>query len=412
MSEASLRVDTIKMQPSLGAGTEPAQAAWSAVFSLALGVFALVTAEFLPASLLTPMARGLGVSNGTAGQAVTATALVGAFAGPIVVVGLGRIDRRVIVRALVLLLVVSNLLAAMASTVWVLLAARVALGFALGGFWSLAPALCLRLVPQRLVARAISIIFTGVSAATVCAAPLGAYLGDLLGWRMTFLSAGGLSMAALLAVFATLPRLPATDAPGLGTFLILLRRPRIQVGMLTLVLVISGHFAGFTYVRPFLEQVSHLHAAKVSLVLLVFGVGGFFGNLAGGVVAGRSARLGVGLGSLLLAAASLLLLGYGAAASVTFTALAAWGFAFGALPVALQTLTTQSAPDHAESAGALLVTMFQIAIAIGAIVGGLLVDGFGARGAIGYCGLGAGVGSLVMFGLGRSSAIRSEGVAA
>ncbi len=411
MSKTSSRGDAITVNPSPDTGTEPAHAAWSAVFSLALGVFALVTAEFLPASLLTPMSQGLGVSDGTAGQAVTATALVGAFAGPIVVVGLGRIDRRVIVRALVLLLVVSNLLAALASTVWILLVARVALGFALGGFWSLAPALCLRLVPQRLVARAISIIFTGVSAATVCAAPLGAYLGDLIGWRMTFLSAGGLSVAALLALFVTLPRLPATDAPGLGTFLVLLRRPRIQVGMLTLLLVISGHFAGFTYVRPFLEQVSHLHAASISLVLLVFGVGGFFGNLAGGVVAGRSARLGVGLGSLLLAAASLLLLGYGAAASVTFAALAAWGFAFGALPVALQTLTTQSAPDHAESAGALLVTMFQVAIATGAIVGGLLVDGYGARGAIGYCGLGAVVGSLVMFGLGRSSAIRSEGVA-
>ena len=401
MSETAGPVDTVTLRPPPGAGAEPAHAAWAAVFSLALGVFALVTAEFLPASLLTPMASGLGVSNGTAGQAVTATALVGAFAGPIVVVGLGRIDRRVIVRALLLLLVASNLLAALASTVWILLAARVALGFALGGFWSLAPALCLRLVPQLLVARAIAVIFTGVSAATVCAAPLGAYLGDLIGWRMTFLSAGGLSVAALLALFATLPRLPATDAPGLGTFLVLLRRPRIQVGMLTLVLVISGHFAGFTYVRPFLEQVSHLHAARISLVLLVFGVSGFFGNLAGGAVAGRSARLGVGLGSLLLAAASLLLLGYGAAASVTFTALAAWGFAFGALPVALQTLTTQSAPDHAESAGALLVTMFQVAIATGAIVGGLLVDGFGARGAIGYCGLGAVAGSLVMFGLGR-----------
>ncbi len=324
MSDTASHVDAITVHSSGGAGLEPAHAAWGAVLSLALGVFALVTAEFLPASLLTPLAQGLGVSNGTAGQAVTATALVGAFAGPIVVVGLGRIDRRVIVRALVLLLVVSNLLAALASTVWILFAARVALGFALGGFWSLAPALCLRLVPQRLVARAISIIFTGVSAATVCAAPLGAYLGDVIGWRMTFLSAGGLSVAALLALFATLPRLPATDAPSLGTFLVLLRRPRIQVGMLTLLLVISGHFAGFTYVRPFLEQVSQLDAARISLVLLVFGVGGFFGNLAGGVVAGRSARLGVGLGSLLLAAASLLLLGYGAAASVTFAALAAW----------------------------------------------------------------------------------------
>ena len=406
MSETSIPAGAIPAETS---SREVASAAWSSVFSLTLGVFALVTAEFLPASLLTPMARGLGVSNGTAGQAVTATALIGAFAGPIVVVGLGRIDRRPIVRGLLFLLVVSNLLATVASTVWGLLAARVALGFALGGFWSLAPALCLRLVPQRMVARAISIIFTGVSAATVCAAPLGTYLGSALGWRLTFLSAGALSLAALVAVFATLPKLPATDSPNLGTFLILLRRPPIQVGMLALLLVISGHFAGFTYVRPFLEQVCRLDAAEISLVLLGFGVGGFLGNLAGGAIAGRNAKLGVGLGSTLLAFACLLLLGFGADASVTAPALAAWGFAFGMLPVALQTLTTRSAPDHAESAGALLVTMFQIAIATGAIVGGLLVDGLGARGAIGYCSLGAVAAILTILGFRPKRPSVSEG---
>ena len=392
---------------------EVTSADWSAVLALTLGVFALVTAEFLPASLLTPMARGLDVSNGTAGQAVTATALVGAFAGPIVVVGLGRIDRRLVVRGLLLLLLLSNLLAAMASSVWVLLAARVALGFALGGFWSLAPALCLRLVPQPMVARAISIIFTGVSAATVCAAPIGAYLGDAIGWRPTFLSAGGLSLAAVIAVFATLPRLPATDVPNLNIFLVLLRRPRIQLGMLTLLLAISGHFAGFTYVRPFLEQVSHLDTRLISLVLLAFGGGGFVGNLAGGAVAGRSAPLGVGLGAFLLAAASALLLHAGTDTLATFAALTAWGFAFGMLPVALQTLTTQAAADHAETAGALLVTMFQIAIATGAVVGGLLVDGFGAHGAIAYCGLGAIAGGLVILGGGalRGVTARAERVA-
>ena len=372
-------------------------AAWGAVVSLMVGVFALVTAEFLPASVLTPMARGLDVSSGVAGQAVTATALVAAFAGPIVVVGLGRIDRRLVVRVLLVLLLVSNVMAALASTVFILLAARLALGMALGGFWSLAPALCLRLVPPRMVARAISIIFTGVSAATVCAAPLGAYLGDAIGWRSTFLVAGGLSLASLLAVFATLPRLPASDAPNLGIFLVLLRRPRIQLAMLTVILAMSGHFAGFTYVRPFLEGVSHLHAARISLVLLLFGGGGFFGNLAGGAIAGRSARLGVGLGSLLLAASTALLLAGGADGVVVSVAMAGWGFAFGLLPVALQTVTTQAAPDHAESAGALLVTMFQVAITTGAVVGGLLVDGLGARGAIEYCGGGAMMAVVVIF---------------
>ena len=377
-------------------------ARWGAVLALTVGVFALVTAEFLPASLLTPMARGLGVSDGTAGQAVTATALVGVVAGPIVVVGMGHLDRRMVVRGLLVLLLLSNVLAATASGVWVMLLARAVLGLALGGFWSLAPALCLRLVPAAMVARAISIIFTGVSAATVCAAPLGAYLGDAIGWRPTFMAAGGLSLAALVAVFATLPRLPPADVPSLRIFLVLLRRPRIQLGMLTLILAISGHFAGFTYVRPFLEQVSHLDGRQISLALLVFGGGGFFGNLAGGVVAGRSARLGVGAGSLLLAAASAVLLGGGGDAVVTFAAMGVWGFAFGMLPVALQTLGTQAAADHAESMGALLVSMFQVAITTGAVAGGLLVDGLGADGAIGYCAVAAVAGAVVILGGGAA----------
>jgi DHA1 family purine ribonucleoside efflux pump-like MFS transporter len=99
---------------------------------------------------------------------------------------------------------------------------------------------------------------------------------------------------------------------------------------------------------------------------------------------------------LLLAAASALLLRGGADTAVTFAAMGAWGFAFGMLPVALQTLTTQAAPDHAESAGALLVTMFQVAIATGAVVGGLLVDRFGAHGAIAYACIGAIAGALVI----------------
>ncbi|MGI4744568.1 MAG: MFS transporter [Janthinobacterium lividum] len=380
-----------------------ARAAWGAVLSLSVGVFALVTAEFLPASLLTPMASNLRISYGAAGQAVTATALVAAIAAPAVVIGTAKIDRRMVVWGLSLLLVLSDLLAAAASNIWVLLTARVVLGVALGGTWSLAAALALRLVPARLVARAMSIIFTGVTAASVCAPALGAYLGDLWGWRATFLAASGIGIAALIIQLATMPRLPSTDGPTLRTFFLLLRRPRIRTGLITVMFVISGHFAGFTYVRPFLEQVSRLDVRTLSMVLLAFGVGGFFGNFAGGIMSGRSPRISVAVGALLLAATAFGLLADGSSTGVAFVALAVWGFAFGVLPVSIQTWTTQAALDHAESAGALLVTTFQIAIAAGAILGGVLVDRLGAPGAIGYCGVALLVGAAAMLGLGRSS---------
>jgi DHA1 family purine ribonucleoside efflux pump-like MFS transporter len=397
---------------SLGADMAPATAAeraaaaWAAIVSLALGVFGLVTAEFLPASLLTPIAADLRISDGTAGQTVTATALVAAIAAPLVVIGTARIDRRFVVWGLSLLLLASNLLAAFATHVAMLLTARVLLGVALGGFWALAAALAMRLVPARLMPRAMSIIFTGVSLATVCAAPIGAYLGGLWGWRAVFLVAGAIGAVALVIQVATMPKLPPVATGGAGGMLGLFRRPGIRIGLVVVMFVISGHFAGFTYTRPFLEQVPRLGVEMMSLVLLAFGIGGFFGNLAGGLVAERSARMAVGLGALLLAGTAFALLGFGASQAIAFAALAAWGFAFGALPVGLQTWNTRAAGADAEAAGALLVTAFQVAIATGAILGGLLVDGFGAMGAIAYCGLAVLAGAVLMLGLGRGREVR------
>ncbi len=399
MSETSLAGST-----STGWSPSGSQqgAAWNAVISLSLGVFGLVTAEFLPASLLTPIAHDLGISAGTAGQTVTMTAVVAGIAGPALVIGTSRIDRRMVVWSLSLLLVLSDLLAAAASNIWVLLAARAGLGVALGGVWSLAAALCLRLVPAGLMPRAMSVVFTGMTVASVCAPAFGAYIGGLWGWRATFLAASGIGLVALLIQVMTLPRMPPVDTPGLGTFVLLLRRPSIRIGLITVILVMSGHFAGFTYVRPFMEQVARLDVRMISLVLLALGIGGFFGNLAGGVVAGRSARLATGLAALILAAATLTLLADGTSTIVALLATTAWGFGFGAFPISIQTWTTQAAPDHAESAGALLVSTFQVAISVGAIVGGLLVDGFGAPGVIGYCGLAALAGGFTMLALANS----------
>lgn len=381
--------------------------AWNAVLSLALGVFALVTAEFLPASLLTPVAADLSISDGVAGQAVTATAVVAAFAGPLVVIYTAKMDRRRVVWALSMLLVLSNLLAAVAANIWVLIAARAALGIALGGVWSLAAALALRLVPPRLLPRAMMIIFTGVSAATVCAPALGAYLGDVMGWRATFLAAAAIGILGLAAQLLTLPPLPPADAPQLNTFGLLLKRPRVRIGLITVICVISGHFAGFTYVRPFLEQAPRFDVGMISLALLAFGAGGFFGNIAGGFLAGRSARIAIATAALMLSGMAFLLLIFGSIASVAFAATAMWGFAFGALPVSIQTWNTQAAPDHAETAGAILLTTFQIAISLGAAVGGLLVEGFGAPGVIFYCALAVLAGGAIMLAAARPDEARA-----
>ncbi|TIL61130.1 MAG: MFS transporter [Mesorhizobium sp.] len=383
---------------------ERAEPAWGAVVSLALGVFGLVTAEFLPASLLTPLAQDLGVTEGTAGQAVTATAVVGAIAAPTMAIITKRLDRRLVMWGLTVLLILSNLLAAFASSLPVLLIARIMLGISLGGFWSMSAAMAMRLVPMRLMPRAMSIILTGVSVATVCAAPVGAYVGDIWGWRTAFMIAAVVGALALLVQIATLPKLPPAGVASFRTLLEVMKRPMIRVALLVVLLVASGHFAGFTYVRPFLEKVPALDIETISLVLLAYGIGGFFGNFAGGFMAERSLKTAVGLAPLLIAVAALLLLTIGASPAVAAIAVAAWGFAFGAVPVGLQTWLVRAAPDQAESAGGLMVATFQVAIALGAVFGGLLVDNAGVASAFAYCGIATLLAALAAFLLGPRSA--------
>lgn len=377
-------------------------AAWAAVVSLSLGVFGLVTAEFLPVSLLTPMSQDLGVSVGAAGQSVTMTAVVGAIAGPGVVIGMRKINRRWTLLGLTSLLIISSLLAAFANGLTMLLLSRVLLGIGLGGFWAMSAALAMRLVPGRLMPRAMAIILTGVSVATVTAAPVGAWIGATLGWRAAFLIAAGVGAFTLLVQALTVPSLPPAGAPSINTLFALLRRPRVRLGLATTLLVVAGHFAGFTYVRPFLEQIPRFGVEAISLTLLAYGIGGFFGNLFGGFLAERNTSLAVSIAAAGIAVTAFILVAVGISPIATVLAVTAWGFAFGALPVSVQSFTTRAASDEAESAGALLLTTFQVAISSGAVFGGLLVESQGPLGVFAFAGIASLLGASLMTFSGRA----------
>jgi predicted MFS family arabinose efflux permease len=400
MSEP-MSVTTAENLDALPADEERTEPAWLAVISVALGVFGLVTAEFLPASLLTPIAADLSITDGMAGQMVTATAIVAIFSALATPIVTRALDRRIVMWSLTLLLVVSSALAATAVNLTTLLIARLLLGIGIGAFWSMAGAMTMRLVPGRLVPRAMSIMFTGVSVATVSAAPVGAYLGGLLGWRAVFALAAGIGVVILLVQMLSIPRLPPQALPNIRTLFELLGRPSIRLVIITVLLSISGHFAGFTYIRAFLEQVPMLSVEMISLVLLAYGVGGFFGNFASAAVIERSLKAAVVLGLLLIALTAAALVVLGASLSFAAVAVAFWGFAFGAVPVGVQTWIVRAAPDQMEGASGLLVAAFQVAIAGGAILGGVLVDHLSVVAVIAYCGIATLLGALLVLALGR-----------
>ncbi|MBY4839099.1 MFS transporter [Pantoea sp. DY-15] len=354
--------------------------AWGAVFAMAFGVFGLITAEFLPVSLLTPIADTLHISEGQAGQTVTVTALVALLTSLVIGNVTRQLDRRVVMLAFTLLLIASALLVAFAENLPMILLARVLLGVAIGGFWTLSTAITMRLVPSDQVPRALSIVFSGISLATIIAAPLGSYLGGIIGWRNIFILTAALGVLALLWQFFTLPAMPPVNKARSGGVLDLLRKSVMRWGMLAVIMMFTGHFAFFTYLRPFLEGSAQLNVNQLSLVLLAFGVANFFGTSLAGYLVTRSVSLTLTAMALVMSVTALLLVSFGDVSWLVAAGVALWGLAFGSMPTGWSTWISRAVPDDAESGGGLLVATIQLAITAGAAAGGWMFDLQGAGG--------------------------------
>jgi predicted MFS family arabinose efflux permease len=353
---------------------------WLAVCSVAVGTFALVTTEFLPIGLLSRIADDLGVSDGTAGLMVTSPAIVAAIAAPVLMIAAGRLDRRVLLAVLSTMLLASNLLSAFAPNFPLMLASRLLLGISVGGFWSIAASVGLRLVTPENAARATSLILAGISVGTVLGVPAGSLIGELAGWRAAFLANGALSAVVLLAQVSLLPALPTRHAIVADDLLKPFRDPVGRLGLIAMVLIGVGHFSAYTYMEPFLRQVPQLEAGIIAAALGGYGLAGLLGNFAGGILAGRRIRIAMlvvaaGLGGSMLLLA---LFGTSPGAAITFVIL--WGIAFGAMPVTIQTWTMKASADAPEGGLAVMVSVLQVALASGAFFGGLVVDHLGVSG--------------------------------
>ncbi|MCZ2826947.1 MULTISPECIES: MFS transporter [unclassified Modestobacter] len=361
-----------------GTGATAERSSWAGVVSLSLGILAIVMSEFLPASLLPRMAEDLHVSAGAAGQAVSVTAFAAALSALFISVVLPRADRRRVMIGLTLLAAISNLVVAFAPNLVVLLSARLLLGVALGGFWALATSMAAHLVHPDHVGRALTVINSGVAAATVAAVPLGAWLGGVWGWRGVFVLGAGVAVVALAVQAATLPSVAPTSASGLRALGSVLRSGVVLFGLLAVLLVFGGHFSGFTYIRPAVESMSGIDAGGLALLLLVFGLAAFLGTALSGPVADRAPQVGLLLFPAVLGVGMLVMLGTGGSIVGLFTAAMLWGFGFGGVPTTVLSWGARTEPTRLEQIGGLIVTVCNVAIAIGAVVGGVLVDGISA----------------------------------
>lgn len=346
---------------------------WGAIAAIAAGAFALITAEFLPVGLLPQIANELGISKGQAGLSMTVPGIAAACSALLTISVAGKADRRYVLLSFLALMALSNMLVAAALGLPMLLAGRVLLGIAIGGFWTIGVSLGARLRPEQ-AGKATSLIFSGVTLGTVAGVPAGTLLGSLFGWRAAFGCTAAFAIAIACILARMLPVIPAERSSGLAHLPVVLGMRSVRVGLVAVLLIFAAQFAAYTYVSSFLAQERNIGPQPLSAILLLYGAAGLAGNAFCGWLAQRDVRRAV-LGTVfILCGAQLLLVAPATGRMLTIAAMAAWGFGFGMLPVAIQSWMFRAAPDHMENAAALFVGMTQLAIGAGALAGGIIVD--------------------------------------
>ncbi|WP_193106552.1 MFS transporter [Brachybacterium sp. FME24] len=370
--------ETVATLPESEAARPPARGRHPVVIALALsaGTAALVGAEFIPAGVLPGMAADLAVTEGQAGLTIAATALAGALTAPTIASLLPRTDRRTVLLTLLLLAIISNAIVAVAPTLTVVLAARVLLGIAIAGFWSFALSVGVQVTGKAaLVSTTVAL---GTSTATIIGVPVSSVLGDIIGWRAVFLVISVLTLAAGVVLWRMLPPVPAQPGAGLAMMRAVLTNRRLVLGVAVIFVAAFANFIAYPYIRVAIEEID---AAAVSVLLLAWGLGGLLGNLAGGYLSSRWLRWAATAGPAIFAIALAML----ASTDQTWVLAAAvilWGVGFNMVPVTTQLWVSAIEPRRVESAMALQVTAFQVAIMTGAVVGGVLVDSDGPAAAM------------------------------
>ncbi|CAB5517213.1 Purine ribonucleoside efflux pump NepI [Achromobacter anxifer] len=353
--------------------------AWLGVTAAGMATFCVVTTEMLPVGLFVPITGELDVSVGMGGFMLFVPAILAALFAPLVVLGARGADRRLILCGLLALLAGANAASAWAPSMPWFLAARILVGFCIGGVWAIAGGLAGRLVAPGGVGLATSIIFGGVAVASVAGVPLGAFIGELAGWRAAFGAMAALCAGVLLLNLCSLPALPAARSLRPRQLLSQLANPGLRLGLTVTLFLVAGHFMAYAFVRPLLQIHAAFGDGWIGPLLFAYGAAGVAGNFLGGGAAARRPAA-----TLLTIAASLSLIllllgGLGRFQPAAIALLLCWGLAYGAVSVSLQTWMMKAAPDAVEAATALFVAVFNLGIAAGSLLGVPSVDALGVR---------------------------------
>ncbi|MER0427361.1 MFS transporter [Streptomyces microflavus] len=351
---------------------------WLGVAAITASLFVFLTTELMPIGLLTPLSESLDVSVGAAGLMVTAQGIAAGLGVPFIVAWSRRVNRRKLLVTLLAVLAIGNLITSIAPNYPLILATRLIMGFASGAFWAIGVTMAMRIVPEKHANRAAAVVMSGISIATVVGIPLGTLLESAGDWRTTFLIWSALSAAVLIAVAVTVPLLPSANAVSVReVFTLPLKNVQLRVVLIMVVSFVLGHFGAYTFVRPYLEESTSATVGFITVVLIVFGIGGAVGNFIGGHTVNKSLRGSFIVGGLIMVASLVLLLTIGANKVGVIIAMILWGLAFGVVQLSQINMTLSAAPQQFEAAMSLNTMAYNTCIALGALIGGLFADHVG-----------------------------------
>ncbi|MER6850609.1 MFS transporter [Streptomyces flaveolus] len=367
------------------------------VIAIALGSFSVVVAEFVPVGALPQISAGLGVSEGTAGLLVTLPAVTGAVAAPAATVLMRRLDRRLAIIGLTALIAVSLALSAAASDFTTMLLSRLLLGISIGGVWATSVSAAARLVPARIVHTASSIVFGAIAVGSVVSVPSSSLLATHLNWQATFVGAAAVAVIAVLVQIVAIPKIPAADRVTMADFRPLLRSLPANIILLVVFLSVFSQFSAYTFIVPFLQDVTSLGAGAASGLLLGYGALTIVGNFGGGALLGRSVRGTVAVTLVLSMVGFLALSAGGTVTAVVCVGLALWGLSWGNLPVAEQhwLYTFGHGKFSAEAVNATFTSVVQTAVATGSLLSGVAVNSAGIRSSAILATVASGIGCLL-----------------